>query len=70
MQVYARLGSKRYNDLRITSSMLFRLESPRLTMFSLPLTAAAGLSLLAELGWGFEWARLLAMLVGLLPGFA
>src|ERR1700733_2072679 len=32
-----------------------------LTIFSLPLTAAAGLSLLAELGGGFEWARLLAV---------
>jgi hypothetical protein len=41
-----------------------------LTIFSLPLTAAAGLSLMAELGWDFEWARLLAVLVGLLPGFA
>src|SRR6202453_5230836 len=41
-----------------------------LTIFSLPLTAAAGLSLLAELGWDFEWARLLAVVAGLLPGFA
>lgn len=41
-----------------------------LTIFSLPLTAAAGLSLLAELGWDFESARLLAVVVGLLPGFA
>src|SRR6202012_1506724 len=41
-----------------------------LTIFSLPLTAAAGLSVLAELGWDFEWARILAVLVGLLPGFA
>jgi hypothetical protein len=41
-----------------------------LTIFSLPLTAAAGLSVLAELGWDFEWARLLAVVVGLLPGFA
>jgi hypothetical protein len=40
-----------------------------LTIFSLPLTAAAALSLLAELGWDFEWARLLAVIVGLLPGF-
>src|ERR1700685_2203179 len=40
-----------------------------LTVFSLPLTAAAGLSLLALLGWDFEWARLLAVVVGLLPGF-
>jgi hypothetical protein len=41
-----------------------------LTIFSLPLTAAAALSLLAEVGWDFEWARLLAVVVGLLPGFA
>jgi hypothetical protein len=41
-----------------------------LTIFSLPLTAAAGFSLLAILGWDFEWARLLAVVVGLLPGFA
>ena len=41
-----------------------------LTIFSLPLTAAAALSLLAELRWDFEWARLLAVVVGLLPGFA
>jgi len=41
-----------------------------LTIFSLPLTAAAGLSLLAKLGWDFEWARITAVVVGLLPGFA
>jgi hypothetical protein len=41
-----------------------------LTIFSLPLTAAAGLSLLALLGWDFEWARITAVVVGLLPGFA
>jgi hypothetical protein len=41
-----------------------------LTIFSLPLTAAAGLSLLAIFGWDFEWARLIAVVVGLLPGFA
>ncbi len=41
-----------------------------LTIFSLPLTAAAGLSLLAEVGWDFEWARLGAVVLGLLPGFA
>ncbi len=41
-----------------------------LTIFSLPLTAAAGLSLLAALGWDFERARILAVVVGLLPGFA
>ena len=40
-----------------------------LTIFSLPLIAAAGFSLLAELGWDFEWARLTAVVVGLLPGF-
>ena len=40
-----------------------------LTIFSLPLTAAAALSLLAELGWNFEWARMLAVVVGLLPAF-
>ncbi len=40
-----------------------------LTIFSLPLTAAAALSLLAEVGWDFEWARIGAVLVGLLPGF-
>jgi len=40
-----------------------------LTIFSLPLTAAAALSLLAEMGMDFEWARLLAVVVGLLPGF-
>ena len=40
-----------------------------LTVFSLPLTAAAGLSLLAEVGWDFEWARITAVVVGLLPGF-
>jgi Ni/Fe-hydrogenase subunit HybB-like protein len=40
-----------------------------LTIFSLPLTAAAALSVLAEMGWDFEWARILAVVVGLLPGF-
>src|SRR6202034_1969367 len=40
-----------------------------LTIFSLPLTAAAALSLLAEMGIDFEWARRLAVVVGLLPGF-
>jgi hypothetical protein len=40
-----------------------------LTIFSLPLTAAAALSLLAEMGMDFEWARILAVVVGLLPGF-
>jgi hypothetical protein len=40
-----------------------------LTIFSLPLTAAAALSLLAVMGWDFEWARITAVVVGLLPGF-
>jgi hypothetical protein len=40
-----------------------------LTIFSLPLTAAAVLSVLAEIGFDFEWARLLAVIVGLLPAF-
>jgi hypothetical protein len=41
-----------------------------LTIFSLPLTAAAGFSLLAEVGWDFEWVRIGAVVLGLLPGFA
>lgn len=40
-----------------------------LTIFSLPLTAAAMFSLLSELGWNFEWARIAAVVVGLLPAF-
>ena len=54
---------------------VFKPESPMsvgtwcLTIFSLPLTAAAGLSMLAILGWDFEWARILAVVAGLLPGF-
>jgi len=40
-----------------------------LTIFSLPLTAAAALSLLAEFGVDFEWARILAVVLGLLPAF-
>ena len=40
-----------------------------LTIFSLPLSAAAGLSLLAEFGFDFGWARLLAVVAGLLPAF-
>lgn len=40
-----------------------------LTIFSLPLTAAAALSLLAEMGMDFEWARMLAVVAGLLPAF-
>ena len=38
-----------------------------LTIFSLPLTAAAALSLLAEVGRDFERARIAAVVVGLLP---
>jgi hypothetical protein len=38
-----------------------------LTIFSLPLSAAAGLSVLAEFGWDFEWARIAAVILGLLP---
>jgi Ni/Fe-hydrogenase subunit HybB-like protein len=38
-----------------------------LTIFSLPLTAAATLSVLAEMGMDFERARILAVVVGLLP---
>jgi len=38
-----------------------------LTIFSLPLTAAAALSLLAEMGMDFKWARVLAVIAGLLP---
>jgi Ni/Fe-hydrogenase subunit HybB-like protein len=40
-----------------------------LTIFSLPLTAAAGLSVLSEFGYDFERARILAVVVGLLPAF-
>src|ERR1700749_5220054 len=40
-----------------------------LTIFSLPLTAAAGLSLLAQRGYAFEWARIAAVLLGRRPGF-
>jgi hypothetical protein len=40
-----------------------------LTIFSLPLTAAAGLSLLSEIGIDFEWLRLGAVLAALLPAF-
>jgi hypothetical protein len=39
-----------------------------LVIFSLPLTAAAALSLLAEMGIDFELARIVAVVVGLLPG--
>jgi len=40
-----------------------------LTIFSLPLTAAAALSILAGIGFDFEWARIFAVIVGLVPGF-
>src|ERR1700677_3855155 len=40
-----------------------------LVIFSLPLTAAAGLSVLSEMGIDFERARIVAVVVGLLPGF-
>jgi len=40
-----------------------------LVIFSLPLTAAAALSLLSEMGIDFEWTRKVAVVVGLLPGF-
>src|SRR5271156_820513 len=40
-----------------------------LVIFSLPLTAAAGLSVLSEMGIDFERARIVAVIVGLLPGF-
>jgi Ni/Fe-hydrogenase subunit HybB-like protein len=38
-----------------------------LTIFSLPLTAAAALSVLAEIGMNFERTRILAVVLGLLP---
>ena len=40
-----------------------------LTIFSLPLTAAAAFSLLAEMGIDFELARTLSVVAGLLPAF-
>src|SRR5271163_674704 len=40
-----------------------------LVIFSIPLTAAAALSLLSEMGIDFERARIVAVIVGLLPGF-
>jgi hypothetical protein len=40
-----------------------------LSIFSLPLTAAAALSLLAEFGFDFETLRMVAVLAGLLPAF-
>jgi hypothetical protein len=54
---------------------IFKPDSPMsvgtwcLTIFSLPLTAAAALSVLAELGLDFEWARILAVVVALPFGF-
>jgi Ni/Fe-hydrogenase subunit HybB-like protein len=65
---------------------VFKPQSPMsvgtwcLTIFSLPLTAAAGLSVLAELGGNFEWARIFmgrdfewvrifVVVMGLLPAF-
>ncbi len=40
-----------------------------LTIFSLPLTARRRSACWPNGGWDFEWARLLAVVVGLLPGF-
>lgn len=40
-----------------------------LTIFSLPLTVVAALSLLSELGYNCELARKIAVAVGLIPGF-
>src|ERR1700688_1782645 len=40
-----------------------------LVIFSLALTAVAALSVLSEMGIDFERARILAVVVGLLPGF-
>jgi Ni/Fe-hydrogenase subunit HybB-like protein len=40
-----------------------------LTIFSLPLTVAALLSLVAIFWIDFEWARITAVILGLLPGF-
>ena len=40
-----------------------------LSIFSLPLTAAAALSLLSEIGIDFEWARIVAVIVALPFGF-
>src|SRR6516165_1448668 len=54
---------------------VFKLVSPMsvgtwsLTIFSLPLTAVAALSLLSEMGFNFEWARKFVVVVGLVPGF-
>ncbi len=40
-----------------------------LVIFSLPLTAAAALSVLSEMGIDFERARIVVVVAGLLPGF-
>ena len=40
-----------------------------LTIFSFPLTVVAAFSLLSEMGFDFEWARKLVVVVGLVPGF-
>jgi hypothetical protein len=54
---------------------VFKLVSPMsvgtwsLTIFSLPLTAVAALSLLSEMGYNFELARKVVVIVGLVPGF-
>jgi Ni/Fe-hydrogenase subunit HybB-like protein len=54
---------------------VFKLVSPMsvgtwsLTIFSLPLTVVAALSLLSEMGFNFEWARKIVVVVGLVPGF-
>jgi Ni/Fe-hydrogenase subunit HybB-like protein len=54
---------------------VFKLVSPMsvgtwsLTIFSLPLTAAAALNLLSEMGFNFEVARKIVVVVGLVPGF-
>jgi len=40
-----------------------------LSIFSLPLAAAAALSVLAEIGFDFETLRIVAVLAGLLPAF-
>jgi hypothetical protein len=40
-----------------------------LSIFSLPLTAAAALSVIAEFGFDFETLRIVAVIVGLLPAF-
>lgn len=52
---------------------VFKLTSPMslgtwcLTIYSLPLTVAAALSLLPEGGMAMEWARKIAVVIGLLP---